>query len=107
MKNEKVLKDFLVNRDETGREIIHYPETGKRYYVEYIEPRGHRASWGDVNPATGKVEGVYGDKYTGAIKANESVITKENGFEEIVEGAGSPYHTINQMHDKWKKENGY
>jgi hypothetical protein len=61
----------------------------------------------NINPATGKVEGSYGDKFKGTIKADESVITKENGFDEIVEGKGSPYHTINQMHEKWKKENGY
>jgi hypothetical protein len=108
MINEKVKKEFLVNRDETGREIVFYPETGKKYYVEYIEPRGWRTSWGDVDPATKTVTGTYGDKYTGSIKTEESVITKENGFENIVEGqGGSPYDTINKMHDKWKKENGY
>ena len=103
-----VRKDFLVNRDETGKEIVFYPETGKKYYVEYIEPRNWRTSWGDVNPATKQVEGNYGDKFKGAIRAEESVITKENGFNEIVEGnGGSPYHTIHLMHEKWKKENGY
>ena len=102
-----VRKDFLVNREETGREVVFYPETGKKYYIEYIEPRSWRTSWGDIDPASKTVTGSYGDKYRGAIKAEESVITKENGFEEIVEGGGSPYHTINQMHDKWKKENGY
>ena len=29
-------KQFLVNRDDTGREIITYLETGKKYYIEYI-----------------------------------------------------------------------
>jgi hypothetical protein len=102
-----VKKDFLINRDETGKEIIFYPETGNKYYVEYIEPKGWRTSWGDVNPTTKTLEGSYGDKYKGSIKAEESVITKENGFNNIVEGKGSPYHTIQVMHDKWKKENGY
>jgi hypothetical protein len=102
-----VRKDFLVNRDETGREIVHFLETGKKYYVEYIEPRNFRSNWGDVNPATGNVEGSYGDKFKGSIKASESVITKENGFDMVIEGEGSPYHTINQMHNEWKKENGY
>ena len=108
MVKEEVKRNFLVNRDETGREVVYYPETGKRYYVEYIEPRGWRTSWGDVDPATKTLQtGSYGDKYTGSIKADESVITKENGFESIVEGYGSPYYTINQMHEKWKKENGF
>jgi len=102
-----VIKNFLVNRDETGRETVTYIETGKKYYVEYIEPRNHRVNWGDVNPATKKIEGSYGDKYKGAINADESIITKENGFKDIREGQGSPYHTINLMHEQWKKENGY
>jgi hypothetical protein len=104
---EDVKRDFLVNRDETGKEIVVFPETGKQYFVEYIEPRSWRASWGDIDPATKTVQGSYGDKYRGAIKAEESVITKENGFDEIYEGVGSPYHTINELHNKWKLENGY
>ena len=102
-----VLKNFLVNRDETGREIVSFLETGKKYYVEYIEPKNFRVTWGDVNPATKTVEGSYGDKHKGAITDVDSMITKENGFEEIVDGFGSPYDTINNMHNKWKKENGY
>ena len=99
-----VRKEFLVNRDETGREIVFYPETGKKYYVEYIEPRVKVTSgWGDVNPATGDVEGSYGSKYRGVIKESESLITKENGFNEISEGKGSPYWKIQQMHDEYKQ----
>jgi hypothetical protein len=98
-----VKKNFLVDRDNTGREIVFYPETGKKYYIEYI---GGRNNWGDLNPATGKVEGSYGKKYKGSIKEEESVITKENGFDEIYEGEGSPYDKIDELHEKWKKENG-
>lgn len=98
-----VRKEFLVNRDETGREIITFPETGKKYFVEYISPRGHRATWGDINPATGKLEGSYGVKVTGAISEEESLITKENGFDDIKEGPGTPYWTIQKMHDEYKK----
>lgn len=105
---EGVRKNFLVNRDDTGKEIVFFPETGKKYYVEYIEPRNFRTSWGDIDPATKTLQtGSYGEKYSGAIKAEDSVITKENGFERIVEGEGSPYDTINRMHEEWKKENGY
>lgn len=99
------IKNFLVDRDETGREIVVFPETGKKYYVEYIEPRGFKTGWGDVNPATKKIEGSYGEKFTGAIKADESMITKENGFENIIEGEGSPYDTINSLHEEWKRKN--
>lgn len=99
-------RDFLINRDHTGREIVFYPETGKRYYIEYI---GGRSNWGDLNPATGKIEGNYGGKYKGSIKEEESLINEENGFnvDDIHEGKGSPYSKIHVLHNKWKKENGY
>jgi hypothetical protein len=104
---EDVRKNFLVDRDETGREVVFFPETGKKYYVEYIAPRSWRSTWGDIDPASKSLQGSYGKKYAGAILAEESVITKDNGFDEIVEGEGSPYDNINRMHEKWKKENGY
>jgi hypothetical protein len=98
------MKDFLVNRDETGREIVFFPETGKKYYVEWIEPRNvNKTNWGDINPATGKVEGDYGSKSKGAIKEEESLITKENGFDNIQTGYGSPYCKIEKMHNEYKK----
>lgn len=102
-------KQFLVNRDETGREIVTYWETGKSYFIEYVEPRSMKdREWGDINPATKKLEvGTYGKKNRGGIKAEESMITKENGFDNIIEGMGSPYATIEFMHNKWKAENGY
>lgn len=49
-------KRFLTNTDETGRFIVKSLVTGKKYYVEPIG-----------NPATKKVEGDYGQKYTGCI----------------------------------------
>lgn len=97
-----VRKEFLVNRDETGREIVFFPETGKKYYVEYIHPRGHKVNWGDVDVASGKLTGNYGNKSMGTISEEESVITKENGFDEISVGGGSPYWKIQQMHDEYK-----
>jgi len=102
-----VRREFLVNRDETGREVVFYPQTGKKYYVEFIEPRNFKSSWGDIDPATKKMTGSYGNKTKGAITPNESLITKENGFSEIVEGKGSPYYNIDVLHNKWKRDNGY
>ena len=96
--------EFLTNRDVTGREIIFYPETGKSYSVEYL---GGRSDWGDIDPATKKVQGSYGSKSRGGIKEEDSMITKDNGFEEIIVGKGSPYAQIEFMHEKWKSENGY
>lgn len=86
------MKDFLVNRDETGREMVFYPETGKKYYVEYIgDPH---IKWGDQ--VGNSIQGSYGAKYKGSIDAKESVITTENGFLNISEGEGSPYHKIDK-----------
>ena len=65
-------REFLTNRDETGREIVFFPETSKRYFVEYIEPRVmDDVNWSDVDPATKKLTGSYGNKTRGAIKEND------------------------------------
>jgi len=100
--------EFLKNRDETGKEIFVFLDTGKQYFVEYIKPRGHNVTWGDIDVATKKLTGSYGGRNNGAIEADESVITKENGFDNIVEGQGASVEwTIQKMHNKWKLENGY
>ena len=101
-----VRKNFLVDRDNTGKEIVFFPETGKKYYIEYLGD-GRMADWGSYNPSTGNIENKKGSgKFNGSIKPEDSVITKENGFDKIVEGMGSPYETISKMHEKWKEENG-
>jgi len=94
-------KQFLVNRDETGRFIVISFRTGNKYFVEPIESE-HTPRWGDLNPATGKVEGSYGSKYTGGIKEKESLITKENGFEKIhYSGVGSsPFSVIEKLDEE-------
>jgi hypothetical protein len=76
------IKDFLVNSDDTGRFIVKSLKTGRTYYIEPIDS-GERVDWGDLNPATKKLEGDYGSKHKGAIKESESFITKENGFTNI------------------------
>jgi hypothetical protein len=76
-------KRFLQESDNTGRFIVKSMVTGIRYYVEPID-NGTRAEWGDINPATKKVEGDYGMKHRGAIDAKDSMITPENGMENIV-----------------------
>jgi hypothetical protein len=76
-------KDFLVNSEDTGRFIVTSLKTGKKYFVEPID-NGERVEWGDLNPATKKLEGNYGSKHKGAIKESESLITGENGFTNIV-----------------------
>ncbi len=94
--------NFLVNSESTGRFIVTSFRTGKKYFVEPIENE-HTPVWGDVNPATGKVEGSYGEKYRGGIKEKESLITKENGFDKIhYAGTGSsPLSLITDLDAKY------
>ena len=80
------VKKFMVNRDETGRFIVRSMKTGISYYVECLDTN-ERTDWGDLDPVTKKMTGSYGDKYKGSIRPEESLITKENGFEKI--------HTLN------------
>lgn len=80
---EEIIKNFLVNSDDTGRFIVTSLKTGRKYFVEPID-NGNKTEWGDLNPATKKLEGNYGTKHKGAIKESESLITEENGFENIV-----------------------
>ena len=83
-------------------------DTG-RFYVTYgtrtfcVEPidnnAGKHKQWGDIDPATKRIEGDYGEKYRGAIHEDESIITKENGFKNIVTlpGGTSPLGYIQDL----------
>lgn len=97
-----MIRNFLVNSEETGRHIVFSQRTGRRYYVEPIG-NGRGGDWGSYNPASGKIEHKKGDgKYTGSVTEKESLITKENGFKNIVfVDRGSPYHIIEQMDAKY------
>ena len=76
-------KKFFEERDDTGRFMVRSAKTGYAYYIEPLDT-GTRRKFGDINPATGKVEGSYGEKYRGAIHPSDSLITEENGFKNIV-----------------------
>jgi hypothetical protein len=99
-------KQFLVNRDDTGRFIVISYRTGRNYFVEPIETE-HTPRWGDVNPATKKVEGTYGDKYRGGISEKESLLTPENGFTEVhYSGVGSSPFTVIETLDAQLPDKG-
>ena len=67
--------------EHTGRYYITDTKTGRKFCVE---PVGNpRTDFGDINPATGKIEGAYGMKYRGSIDEKDSIITEENGFKDI------------------------
>jgi len=98
MLTQELRKKFFEDTDHTGRHMIVSFRTGKQYYVEPIDS-GNRQNWGDLNPATGKVEGQYGKKYRGCIDAKDSLISEENGFKNIKTfGPGqSPYAYIEEL----------
>ena len=96
-------KKFVTNRDETGRFIVKSFRTGKTYYVEPIG-NTRSADWGSYNPSTGNIEHKKGyDKYSGAISENKSLITPENGFDNITytKIGESPFSKIEEMDSKY------
>lgn len=101
MENE-IVKNFLVNSDETGKHIVTSFRTGKKYYVEPIGS-SRMADWGSYNPSTGNIENKKGaGKFTGSVTEEESVIKEENGFKNIVHvDSGSPYDIITEMDSKY------
>ena len=105
MKKKDFIKNFLLNRDETGRFIVRSSKTGKTYFVEPIDG-DERTVWGDYNPATKTFEtGNYG-KYKGSVRPSESMITEENGFEKIHSlGPGeSPLDYIERIDDEYYRK---
>lgn len=102
MIDEEIRKKFLTDTDSSGRFIVKSLKTGKTYYIEPLDD-GNNTKWGDLNPSTKKLEGDYGSKYKGSIKRSESLITEENGFDNIVElGPGeSPINYINRIDDEY------
>lgn len=92
-------KRFLKN---TGRFIYQSLVTGRKYYVE---PIGGHSDWGDINPATKKVEGDYGEKYKGSVSEKESMITPENGFVliETLEPGVSPLSVIEERDKQYEQ----
>lgn len=84
---------------KTGRYYV--ISNNRTFCVEPIDNTlgKNREHWGDLNPATGKIEGNYGDKNLGAIHEDDSIITKENGFKNIIElkPGVSPDDYINKL----------
>lgn len=97
MDKNNINKRFLTNTDETGRMIVKSLKTGRTYYIEPIG-NGYNEAFGDIDPATKKMTGNYGDKYTGSVTEKESLITKENGFSNIVtlKPGESPFDEIDR-----------
>lgn len=103
--DDDIKKRFLTNTDQTGRFIVKSLTTGKTYYVEPIGTE-HSSGWGDMDPASKKLTGSYGDKYAGCINEKESLITKENGFSniELLSEGVSPLSVIYERDKKYEEE---
>ena len=82
---EKLKNMQLPPGSKTGRFFVHSSILNRTFCIEPLDdhPDNLHRSWGDINPATKKVEGDYGDKYVGGIKMEDSIITAENGFNDI------------------------
>lgn len=100
-------KRFLKDSDSTGRFIVKSKITGKKYFVEPIG-NTHAADWGDLDPATKKMTGSYGERYEGCVTEKESLITKENGFEkiELLDAGVSPLSVIDARDRVYQKQMG-
>ena len=98
-------KRFLKESDKTGRFIVKSKITGKKYFVEPIG-NTHAADWGDLDPATKKMTGSYGERYEGCVTEKESLITKENGFEkiELLDAGVSPLSVIDARDREYQKQ---
>ena len=98
---------FLQESDKTGRFIVKSKVTGKKYFVEAIG-NTHAADWGDLDPATKKMTGNYGERYEGCVSEKDSLIISENGFEKIeLLGPGvSPLSEIDKRDREYQKQMG-
>lgn len=103
--NKEILKCFTQNTDETGRMIVTSLKTGKKYFIEAIGS-GYNEVWGDVDPATKKMTGSYGDKYTGSVRPEQSLITEENGFKNIttLKIGESPFDEIEKRDKEYESK---
>jgi hypothetical protein len=97
-------KRFLKDSDKTGRFIVKSKVTGKKYFVEVIG-NTHSADWGDLDPATKKMTGSYGERYEGCVAEKDSLITEENGFEKIttIPIGVSPFDEIERRDKEYEK----
>ena len=96
---QELRKRFTVNSDDTGRFFVYSPRTGITYFVEPLDT-GARVSWGNVIPGKDKVETVTA-KGRGGVHPDESMITAENGMENIqlLPPGTSPHGEIDRVDD--------
>lgn len=93
---------FTTRTEDSGRFIVKSKRTGKEYFVEPIgDPH---VEWGSVDVTSGKMNVKKGwKKNKGSIEHDESLITKENGFEKIhsLKPGESPLAYIDRLDEKY------
>ena len=104
MKRQELLKRFLTNTDKTGRFIVSSKITGITYFIEPIDNGKPDKLWGDLDPATKKLTGNYGNKAIGAVKEKDSLITTKNGFVNILTFKGSPLGEIDRRDKMYESQ---
>ncbi len=102
---QQFLQQFLTRTDETGRFFVKSKATGIVYFVEPIDNGKPDILWGDLDPATKKLTGDYGNKRTGAVSQSESHITPENGLKNIATFKGSPLGEIDRREREYLARN--
>lgn len=93
---QKVLQRFFYRTEDSGRFVVTSKHTGITYFIEPIDSGKPALLWGDVDPATKKLTGDYGNARRGAVTKDESLITLENGFKNIAVFKGSPLGEIDR-----------
>ena len=93
---------FTTDVEDSGRFIVTSKRTGKTYFIEPIgDPH---VEWGSVDPASKKMMVKKGwKKNKGSIEHDESLITKENGFDKIhsLKAGESPLVYIDKLDEKY------
>ena len=96
-------KEFLVKSEDTGRFIVESKRTGRTYF---IEPQGDpHIEWGSVDQSSGKMNVKKGwKKNKGSTEYEDSLITKENGFKNIItlKRGESPLSYIERVDAQYK-----
>jgi len=93
---QDVLQRFLYRTEDSRRFLVTSKYTRVTYFVEPIDPGKLTNLWGDMDPVTNKLTGDYGNKRRGAVLAEDSLITTENGFQNISTFKGSPLGEIDR-----------
>ena len=100
--NDNIKKKFLIDTEDSGRFIVTSKRTNRKYFVEAIgDPH---VEWGSVDAASGKMKVKKGwKKNKGSIEHDESLISKENGFEKVhnLKAGESPLQYIDRLDSKY------